>query len=323
MMSQFNKTIFFILLSALFLITGCPPPSVLVPVTRPAEINLRGINKIIVGDITGTGGQEIADLLTSELFKSGKFEVLERANLDKIMKEHSINLSGAVDEKTAAEMGKLIGASTLILGNVSQYKYDQKMTYSEWKDKEDKSHRTYTKTGTARVIATFRVVGLTTGKMLAVKTVEKEVTRQTRADDGEPEDPHKDEAMRTTVNETVAAFIKTIAPYTDYVNIVFAPLDKNLPELERGINFAKAGRWGDALKEFKTAAEKSPTHDGAWYNLGLAYEYSYMFKEAEDSFNEANKIKPCEKCLTEINNVRRLAVERKKLEEQGVLELGK
>ncbi|MBI5748999.1 MAG: hypothetical protein HZA00_07720 [Nitrospinae bacterium] len=48
-----------------------------------------------------------------------------------------------------------------------------------------------------------------------------------------------------------------------------------------------------------------------------------MFKEAEDTFNEANKIKPCEKCLNEINNVKRLAAERKKLEEQGALEQGK
>jgi tetratricopeptide (TPR) repeat protein len=311
-----------LLMAMCIVLAGCPPPSALVPITRPAEINLRGINKITIGDITGTGGQEIADLLTSELFKSDKFEVLERANLDKILKEHSINLSGAVDEKTAVEMGKFIGAVTLVLGNVSKYKYDQKMTYYDWKDADKRTHRTYTKTGTARVIATFKVVSLTTGKMLAVKTVEKEDTRKTRANDGEPEDPDKDEAMRTAVNATVSAFIKMIAPYKDYITVKFAPLDKSLPELEKGITFAKTGRWSDALKEFKAATEKNPTHDGAWYNLGLAYEYSYMFKEAEDAFNEANKIKPCEKCLSEINNVKRLAAERKKLEDQGVLEPG-
>jgi len=35
---------------------GCAP-SMMVPVTRPAEINLRGINKIAIGEIRGDGGR--------------------------------------------------------------------------------------------------------------------------------------------------------------------------------------------------------------------------------------------------------------------------
>lgn len=116
-----NKVLFFVLIFAVVLITGCASPSALVPVTRPAEVNLRGINRIVVGEITGNGGQVITDLLTSRLVNSGKFEVLERAQLDRIMREHALNLSGVIDERTAAEVGKLIGATTLISGNVSNY----------------------------------------------------------------------------------------------------------------------------------------------------------------------------------------------------------
>jgi tetratricopeptide (TPR) repeat protein len=304
---------------AIGFILGCAATSVFVPVTRPAEVNLRGINRIVVGEITGKGGQSIADLLTSRLFESGKFEVLERAQLDRIMREHALNLTGAVDERTAAEVGKLIGATTLISGNVSNYKYDLKTTYSDWKTLEGKQFRTWTKTGTARVAATFKVIGLHTGKILAAKTISREAVRTASADDKLPPDPDSDAAMNEAVGAVVGVFIKMIAPYRDYVKIVFAPTDKNLPELEQGINFAKLGRWGDAVEQFKLAIQKNPTHDGAWYNLGLAYEYSYMFREAEEAFIEANKIKPCEKCLQEINNVRRLAAERKRLEEQGGL----
>lgn len=314
---RLNKASFYFLLLVVVLITGCPPPSALVPVTRPAEVNLRGINRIVVGEITGNGGQSIADLLTSKLFESGKFEVLERAQLDRIMREHALNLSGAIDERTAAEVGKLIGATTLISGNVSNYKYDLKTTYSDWKTLEGKQFRTWTKTGTAKVTVTFKVIGLHTGKILAAKTISREAVRTTSADDKLPPDPDRDEAINEAVNATVNTFVKMIAPYRDYVRIIFAPLDKNIPELEMGVNFAKVGRWSDAIEQFKIAIQKNPTHDGAWYNLGLAYEYSYMFKEAEDAFNEANKIKPCEKCLQEINNIRRLSSERKRLEEQG------
>ena len=302
------------------IVTSCASPSALVPVIRPAEVNLRGINKIAVGEITGNGGQVIADLLTSRLFETNKFEVLERSQINRIMQEHALNISGTIDERTAAEVGKLIGAATIILGNVSTYKYELKTTYQDWEDREKKTHRTYTKTGTANVTATFRVIGLHTGKIVAAKTISKETVRKTWADDKTPEDPDRENAMNEAVSAIVGAFIKMIAPYTDYVRVVFAPTDKNIPELERGINFAKVGRWSDAIEEFKLAVQKNPTHDGAWYNLGLAYEYSYMFKEAEEAFNEANKIKSCEKCLYEINNVKRLAMERKKLEDQGYKE---
>ena len=58
-------------------------PSARIPVLKPAEINLRGIDKIVVGDINGNIGPSVADLLTSRLFESDKFTVVDRQNLDR------------------------------------------------------------------------------------------------------------------------------------------------------------------------------------------------------------------------------------------------
>lgn len=302
------------------LVAGCAP-TMTVPVTRPAEVNLRGINKIAIGEIKGNGEQEITDLLTSKLFESGKFEVVDRANLDKIVKEHKINLSGAIDEKTAAKMGKLVGAAVLVFGNVSLYKTEQKNTVGQpWVDKQGYRHQSHFKTVTAKATVSLQVVGLTTGTVLAAKTISQQAEQSTSADNGWPEDPDKDIALNEAREKTVAAFIKMIAPYTDYVTVTFAPNDSKLPELERGVNFAKVGRWKDAIEQFKSATQKNPVHDGAWYDLGLAYEYSFMFKEAEEALNEAIKIKPSsQEYFQEIGNVKRLAAERKKLETQGAL----
>jgi tetratricopeptide (TPR) repeat protein len=123
--------------------------------------------------------------------------------------------------------------------------------------------------------------------IVAAKSISREAVRTISADDKLPPDPDSDDAMNEAVSDTVGAFTKMISPYRDYVKVVFAPLDKNLPELEMGVNFAKAGRWSDAIDQFKIAIQKNPTHDGAWYHLVLAYEYSYMFIEAEEAFNEA------------------------------------
>ena len=298
---------------------GCAP-SMMVPVTRPAEINLRGISKIAIGEIRGDGGQVVSDLLTSKLFESGKFEVVDRANLDRILREHSLNLGGAVDEKTAAQLGKLVGAAVLVFGNISLFKYDLKAsTGDRWKDKQGGYHQSHYKKGVARVTASLQVVGLTTGTVLAAKTISKEASSQTSADNAWPDDPDRDAIVGTAVDDTVATFIKMIAPYTEYVNVTFAKNDSKLPELEKGVAFAKAGQWNDAIEQFKAAATKAPTHQGAYWNLGLAYEYTNQFEKAEESFKTANRIQSCDKCATEIGNVKRLAAERKKLEEQGAL----
>ena len=288
--------------------------------TRPAEINLRGINKIAIGEIRGDGGQTVSDLMTSKLFESGKFEVVDRANIDRIMREHSLNLSGSVDQKTAAQLGKLVGAAVLVFGNVSNYKYEVKKTVGDpWRDKEGRLHQTHYVKGTAKVTASLQVVGLTTGAILAAKTISKEMEEKNSADNGWPEAPDQDAIVGSAVNATVDAFIKMIAPYTEYVNVTFAKADSKLPELERGINFAKAGQWPDAVEQFKTATVKAPTHQGAYFNLGLAYEYTGQFDKAEEALKTANKIESCDKCIQEIGSVKRLAAERKKLEAQGAL----
>lgn len=298
---------------------GCAP-SMQVPVTRPAEINLRGINRIAIGEVSGPCASEISNLLSTKLFESGKFDVLDRANLDKIMKEHNLQLSGAVDEKTAAEMGKIVGAASLVFGNVTLCKYEQKNTVGNpWRDKDGGRHQTHYVTGTAKVRATMKVVGMQTGKMLAVKTISKEAQRQNSADNEFPEAPDGDAIMSEATDATIAAFMKMIAPYTEYVTVKFAKNDSKVPEMEKGVEFAKRGQWNDALDQFKTATKNNPTHKGAWFNLGLAYEYTFMFKEAESAFKEANKIEVCPECLDEIANVSRMAAERKKLEEQGAL----
>jgi len=64
------------------------------------------------------------------------------------------------------------------------------------------------------------------------------------------------------------------------------------------------------------AADKNPTNCKSWYNLGIAYEYNYMYDEAISALKQSNKLKPSSKCIKEITNVKKLRAEQKKLEMQ-------
>jgi curli biogenesis system outer membrane secretion channel CsgG len=69
-----------------------------------------------------SGGAEAAqDVFVTELFKSGKFRVMEREQLAALMQEKNLTLSGDVDPATAVKIGKLLGVNYLLTGAVTEY----------------------------------------------------------------------------------------------------------------------------------------------------------------------------------------------------------
>ncbi len=69
-----------------------------------------------------SGGAEAAqDVFVTELVKSGKFRVVEREQLQALMQEKNLTLSGDVDPATAVKVGKLLGVNYLLTGAVTEY----------------------------------------------------------------------------------------------------------------------------------------------------------------------------------------------------------
>ena len=67
------------------------------------------------------GAQAAQDVFVTELVKSGKFRVVEREQLEALMQEKNLSLSGDVDPKTAIRVGKLLGVNYLLTGAVTEY----------------------------------------------------------------------------------------------------------------------------------------------------------------------------------------------------------
>jgi curli biogenesis system outer membrane secretion channel CsgG len=70
----------------------------------------------------GIGGGDasiISDNLASKLQQSGKFRVMERSQMEQILKEQSFQHSGACDgNQCAVEMGKILGLDRIVVGSV-------------------------------------------------------------------------------------------------------------------------------------------------------------------------------------------------------------
>ena len=59
--------------------------------------------------------------ITDQLANSGKFNVLDRKNLDNVLSEHHLSESGEVSPASAVQSGRLVGAKYLITGNILQF----------------------------------------------------------------------------------------------------------------------------------------------------------------------------------------------------------
>jgi len=66
-------------------------------------------------------GAAAADELATQLVQSGKYTVLERRELDNILREQNLGASGAVTPATAAKVGKLLGVQLMLTGSITAF----------------------------------------------------------------------------------------------------------------------------------------------------------------------------------------------------------
>ncbi len=66
-------------------------------------------------------GDGMADMLTTALFNSGRFIVLERQALEDVLAEQDLGASGRVSQQTAAAIGQIEGAELLVVAAVTEF----------------------------------------------------------------------------------------------------------------------------------------------------------------------------------------------------------
>jgi len=63
-------------------------------------------------------GAIVAEWFITAFVKVGRFDVVERSLLNKIMEEQKLGMTGMVDESTATQLGKILGVRAIISGSV-------------------------------------------------------------------------------------------------------------------------------------------------------------------------------------------------------------
>jgi curli biogenesis system outer membrane secretion channel CsgG len=73
-------------------------------------------------------GKGISDMMVQKLVQDGKYSVIERKALDKILAEQNFSNSDRTDSSTAAKIGRILGVDAIIIGSITQFGRDDKNT---------------------------------------------------------------------------------------------------------------------------------------------------------------------------------------------------
>jgi len=71
-------------------------------------------------------GKGISDMLVERLLKDGKYRIIERKALDKILAEQNFSNSDRANPATAQKIGKMLGVDAIIMGSITKFGRDDK-----------------------------------------------------------------------------------------------------------------------------------------------------------------------------------------------------
>ena len=89
----------------------------------PALAQTKKVERVAVLTFKSIGapkemGEAVAEILRTELVDVGGFELVERGQIEALLKEQKLQLQDVIDEKTAVKIGRLSGAKLVVIGSI-------------------------------------------------------------------------------------------------------------------------------------------------------------------------------------------------------------
>lgn len=234
-------------------------------------------------------GAGFSETLTTKLSEVPDFTLYERSQLNEIVKELKLQISGFVDEKTAVSVGKMHGVEILVLGSY-QLMENMLRVSARFVDVES-----------GKVLKTADATGKLSDIFQLQDTVALSFLSKVNVTLGEKERQKFQSAPTNNLSayewfskgyeaQTISRDLnKAIECYTKAIE-----LDKNYVTAynNRGSAYDEIQQYENALKNFTLALEMEPENAITLNNLGLAYEHSGLLDKAIEMYAKSIAIQP-------------------------------
>jgi tetratricopeptide (TPR) repeat protein len=330
----------------LLMLSGCAT-KIKVNMLQPAPYHEASLTKTIaVLPFSGREGKEFTAEIEGVLTGIGidnkpYFTLVDRASIDKTINEMQLSQSGMVDQKTAAKIGKLIGAQGIYTGVVTRNSYDDSPYYEnrstcvQYEQERDKNGNLYrgpciswqlNNAKCVKRVANFAVypklVDVTTGRILYSRDLSASAN-SSGCDDTRPAQSGN-ELLERAKESVKKDFRRDIAPY--YVTKEISLMDSKegiesaeaKEKLKRGLEYADKGKMDNACELWGEARSIAPNSYALLYNLGACAESRGDLDAALALYKQADKRlgKPDDDISSALNRIEAAIKNRAKLKEQ-------
>ncbi|MCU1244787.1 MAG: hypothetical protein JWN02_697 [Acidobacteria bacterium] len=284
----------------------------------------------------GKCADALSDALVADFASSGTV-VIDRQHLKTIIAEHKLNLSGLIDQKSAAKIGRLIGTGSLVFVKVYECQTSHAQEAEQTLDLSLSAHRELIPTTRGSLKASVQIINLTTGVTVAARVVNAKAslqsssgpqsigsrvmnavaTLQNRDERSKDAYPPDEEAVTALFNDAVNQVHRMLYPWTENRRVHF------FEERECGLNVAfnllRASDYEGAAREANASvescrekgADKPAVLAHAYYNRGITLFLIQDFDAALADFGQAARLdssKVITEAMAECNKARATAV---------------
>ncbi|MBN2614324.1 MAG: hypothetical protein JXR71_01405 [Bacteroidales bacterium] len=209
------------------------------------------------------------------------YDVVEREQLDKILREHRLSLSGAIDESSAAEVGKILGLDAIIMGNVHYIAKDERTTIM----KNPCLQRKVIASGSMKIIS------VQTAKIEGSKnfTVEYKKSACGSSTSGLPS---REEMADVALKGLAHRFVNYFTPgyqHTEF-DLEKIKLKAYREKSKEMVDFLESGDIQRAFPIAYAVFEADSYNPKAAYNLGVIYEMVGDYEEASHYYDIAYEL---------------------------------
>jgi len=228
-------------------------------------------------------------------FRTNIYTIVERSQLENVLREQKLGVSGAIADADASQAGKLLGVDVIISGSLSHSSNDARSSSSS---KDDKGNVTYTYTVKRTVYAMARVkfIKVETGQILSVHEFKStlEDTKSNNQNYPSSQLLPADQIAIRAFGEIAGSVTKYFTPYYQYEGLdIFKIKNKEFKDQgKEAVDYIKDKRIDKALIVYNSIYEKDNYSQEAANNLGVLYEGTGNYEKAVEFYKISAQLNP-------------------------------
>ncbi|PSR52024.1 hypothetical protein AHMF7605_00045 [Adhaeribacter arboris] len=273
---------------------------------RPAQLDIKAYKQIAIGDIVGPSGAknekslDLTDDLTSKLFNSNTYEIVDRNALAQILSSQKNSEIKTINEGTAAALSKKLSSALLIIGRLQTETIEQKPMSQKQSIVVNGCNYEHWWEATGAVTIQLKIMDVKTGKMLFSKPVSAKTKHESKPACTPTSGFDPESIAKNLIAELATEITKIVIPYEEKVQLTFdtpvITLKNPFKKLGTAINYLKIGEHDKGLEILKAYADDTSLKENlrpkAIFNYGLGLYASEKYTEAQAQFKSALVLTP-------------------------------